>query len=301
YISIRRAKLAAVTSASLFPDSKESELKALVDWADRTQDGSLSDLPFRPSVEVWDEVVSDSDVCLRAKCPHFEVCFYQRSRRDAASADILVVNHHLLFSDLAVRQAAGNYTAPAVLPHYQRLVLDEAHNLEEGATRHLGVSLTRRGYARTLRRLEHRGKGILPSFEKALASRANDLLVRAGLDLIQLRLRPELAGAWKRGAAVFEHLERVARSDPSGVVRLDGDFASHPVWSEGLEEDLNATLAHLDTLLQGFLLLRERIQFDETAGKALEEHLVEVRGAVHRVEAAMAAFSKALRDGGGSL
>src|SRR5690606_40985409 len=57
----------------------------------------------------------------------------------------------------------------------------------------------------------------------------------------------------------------------------------------------------LPIFLQGFLLLRERIQFDETAGKALEEHLVEVRGAVHRVEAAMAAFSKALRDGGGSL
>src|SRR5690606_38163197 len=101
YISIRRAKLAALTAASLFPDNREAELHSLVQWMERTSDGSLSDLPFRPSSEVWDEVASESDVCLRARCPHFESCFYQKSRREATSADILVVNHHLLFSDLA--------------------------------------------------------------------------------------------------------------------------------------------------------------------------------------------------------
>src|SRR5690606_1835221 len=111
------AKLAALTGASLFEGGREKEVATIVEWAATTKDGSLSDLPFRPSPEVWDEVASESDVCLRAKCPHFEDCFYQRSRRDAASADILVVNHHLLFSDLAVREAASNYSAPAVLPH----------------------------------------------------------------------------------------------------------------------------------------------------------------------------------------
>src|SRR5690606_33327153 len=163
---------------------------------------------------------SESGVCLRAKCPHFDACFYQRSRRDAAAADVLVVNHHLLFSDLAVREAAGNFSAQAVLPHYQRLILDEAHNLEETATRHLGASLTRRGFYRTLRRVEHRGKGVLPAFEKALGQRGSDLLIRACLDLIQQRLRPELEGAWKRGAAVFQLAENLARSDASGMMRL---------------------------------------------------------------------------------
>ncbi|HUE95613.1 MAG TPA: helicase C-terminal domain-containing protein [Longimicrobiaceae bacterium] len=299
YVSIRRAKLAAISAASLFPDSKESELKAIVEWTEQTRDGSLSDLPFRPSVEVWDEVVSDSDVCLRARCPHFESCFYQRSRRDAASADILVVNHHLLFSDLAVRQAAGNFSAPAVLPHYQRLVLDEAHNLEETATRHLGARLSRRGYSRLLRRLEHRGKGLLPAFEKALASRPGDLLVRGCLDLIQQRLRPELEGAWKRGSEVFRHAAGLARSEPGGVVRLQSGFAAHPVWREGLEEDLAATIAHLDTLVSGFEMLRERISNDERLAESLEEQLLEVRGAASRLDAAAAAFRTALREEGG--
>lgn len=295
YVSIRRARLAGINADSLFPDARETELQSILEWTEKTSDGSLSDLPFRPSPEVWDEVVSDSDVCLRARCPHFESCFYQRSRRDASSADILVVNHHLLFSDLAVRQAAGNYSAPAVLPHYQRLVLDEAHNLEETATRHLGARLTRRGFARMLRRLEHRGKGVLPSFEKALVGREGDGLAREALELVHQRLRPELESAWKRGSAVLKHAERIARGQAGGIVRLGPEFEDHPVWQDGLTEDLGAVIAHLDTLARGFALLRERLTMEEETAEALEEQLLEVRAASGRLEAAALAFGAALR------
>src|SRR5690606_6694702 len=136
YVSIRRARLAAQSASTLFDTAQQAELGAILEWLKSTREGSLQDLPFQPAPEVWDEVASESDVCLRAKCPHFEACFYQRARRDAAMADILVVNHHLLFSDLAVRRAQGNYTAQAVLPAYRRVVLDEAHNLEDAATSH---------------------------------------------------------------------------------------------------------------------------------------------------------------------
>jgi ATP-dependent DNA helicase DinG len=298
YVSIRRARLAALNATSLFPSGRESELHGIVEWMEGTTDGSLSDLPFRPSPEVWDEVASESDVCLRSRCPHFEQCFYQRSRRDAATADVLVVNHHLLFSDLAVRQGAGNFSAAAVLPHYRRLVLDEAHNLEDTATRHLGASLSRRGFYRLLRRLEHRGKGVLPALEKALAGRPTDLLSRAALDLVQQRLRPELEGAWKRGAAVFSALESIARGAAGGVLRLEDSFAEHPVWSGGLEEDLRATLIHLDTLLQGMKSLRERIGLDEELAASHEEQLLELRGASNRVEAAALALRSTLRAQG---
>jgi ATP-dependent DNA helicase DinG len=294
YVSIRRAKLAALTGASLFEGAREREVATIVEWAATTKDGSLSDLPFRPSPEVWDEVASESDVCLRAKCPHFEDCFYQRSRRDAASADILVVNHHLLFSDLAVREAASNYSAPAVLPHYKRLILDEAHNLEETATRHMGATVSRRAFNRLLRRLEHRGKGVLPALEKALSARSGDLLVQSCLDQIRDRLRPELEGAWKRGGEVFNHLEELVRGEGGGMLRLRDDFARHPVWFEGLEEDLAATLTHLDALILGLKTLRERISLDENSAVAFEEQLLEVRGIGNRLEATTIAFRSGL-------
>ncbi len=298
YVSIRRAKLASLNAASLFPDGRDAELGSILEWIERTDDGSLSDLTFRPSPEVWDEVASDSDVCLRARCPHFERCFYQRSRQEAASADILVVNHHLLFSDLAVRQAASNYTASSVLPPYQRLILDEAHNLEDVATKHLGAAITRRSYYRVLRRLETRGKGLLPTLEKALLKRSDDLLARGSIELIEERLRPELEGAWKRGASVFRALEAIAAAEPGGMLRLKDSFVKHPVWNGGLEEDLTATITHLRGLVEGMRTLRQRIDTDEEVARELEEQLVELRGAANRVEGALHAFEGSLRPGG---
>lgn len=294
YVSIRRLELAHDNAAALFDTEKQAELMGLVDWAQQTRDGSLSDLSFRPSSEVWDEVASESDVCLRAKCPHFEECFYQRARREAASADIVVVNHHLLFSDLAVRRAQGNYTAPAVLPQYKRLILDEAHNLEEAATSHLGATISRRGLFRTLRRLESRGKGLLPAFRNGLQECRNDLLGASAIDLIDDRLLPALEGARERAGSVFSFLEDVfAGGQP--VLRLEEDFERHPVWPLGLDEALSGLLDNLGSLLEGMETLRERVSVDQAIRDDLEPQLLELRGAANRVQSATDALRAALR------
>jgi ATP-dependent DNA helicase DinG len=296
YVSIRRALLAKASAATLFEPEKQAELRGILDWMQATGDGSLSDLPFRPSAEVWDEVQSETDVCLRAKCPHFQDCHYQRSRRDAAQANVLVVNHHLLFSDLAVRRLQGNYTAPAVLPHYRRLVLDEAHNLEEAATSHLGSSVSRRGIFRTLRRLETRGKGVLPSFRNAIASVKNDLNAQGALNIIDETLLPALEGARERAAAVFSFLSDVfAGSDP--VIRLEDNFDAHPIWVLGLDDALSALLDNLTGLTAGFEQLRERVQADEQMKQGLEAQLVEIKGAGNRIGAAADGLRGALRPG----
>jgi ATP-dependent DNA helicase DinG len=297
YISIRRAKLAQENAAVLLDPDKQAELTAIADWLQVTQDGTLSDLSFRPSAEVWDEVASESDVCLRNRCPHFEECFYQRARREAAAADIVVVNHHLLFADLAVRRAQGNYTAPAVLPHYRRLILDEAHNLEEAATRHLGATVSRRGLFRILRRLENRGKGVLPAIVVALQSSRRDLLRQSTLDLVEERLLPELTGARERAGTVFGFLEELLQGAGESMVRLDDGFSQHPVWTLGLTDSLDALLLHLDALLRGIEVLRDRIGADEEAKQALEAQLLEVRGVTNRLEGAMHALRTALKPG----
>lgn len=301
YVSIRRALLAKETAGALLDPEKQAELSGILEWLKTTQDGSLSDLSFRPSAEVWDEVSSESDVCLRARCPHFEDCFYQRARREASAADVLVVNHHLLFSDLAVRRTQGNWTAPAVLPHYKRLVLDEAHNLEEAATSHLGATVSRRGLFRILRRLENRGKGLLPAFAEGLRKRPDDLLARGALDHIEERLIPALEGARERAGTVFSFLEDVFRETGTPVVRLEDDFARHPVWILGLEDGLAGLLENLDSLLRGMELLRERVSLDDQLKEGLEQQLMELRGAANRVEGAADALRAALRPAEGEI
>jgi ATP-dependent DNA helicase DinG len=297
YVSIRRAKLAAETAPSLLDERRQAELGSLMDWLEQTEDGSLSDLSFRPSPEVWDEVASESDVCLRSKCPHFDACFYQRARRDASSADVLVVNHHLLFSDLAVRRAQDNYSAQAVLPRYRRLILDEAHNIEDVATAHLGATVSRRGLFRVLSRLESRGRGVIPTIRARLESLDSDLLRQSALALLADKLMPELEAARKRAAAVFGHLDAVVAGGTDTMMRIEPSFSDDPVWEGGLEEDLSALLLNLSRIARGLESVREKVLGDEESARTLEPQLLEVRGAANRIEAAAIALGATLRPG----
>ncbi|REK12775.1 MAG: helicase [Planctomycetota bacterium] len=138
YLSKRRLRLAQERATSLFRRDEEfAELRSLANWDRQTSDGSLADLDQRPNVQVWDEVASDSVNCLGRKCPTYEECFYYRARRRAQHAQILIVNHALFFSDLALRRSGAS-----ILPDYDVVIFDEAHNLENVASDHLGARVT---------------------------------------------------------------------------------------------------------------------------------------------------------------
>ena len=109
----------------------------LVDWVHTTDMGDISELEFVPHWETWNEINSDSDDCLRNKCPQFNNCFYFEARKRAENADLLVVNHALLLADAA---SYGN-----ILPAYDLLIVDEAHHLPEVATDAFGLSISNRG------------------------------------------------------------------------------------------------------------------------------------------------------------
>ncbi|MFW6338456.1 MAG: helicase C-terminal domain-containing protein [Alkalispirochaetaceae bacterium] len=132
YLCPRRLR-EAMEEQTLFAEEDE-ELQAIAEWAALTETGSRTDLSFYPSDELWSRVNSDTDSCSPARCPNKDRCFILRARREAASADLLVVNHHLLFSDLSVRLAGAGYEGTAILPPFTRLIFDEAHALEKSAT-----------------------------------------------------------------------------------------------------------------------------------------------------------------------
>jgi ATP-dependent DNA helicase DinG len=159
YISLRRLQNAQERARNLFqrPDDFE-ELTRLADWAKATNDGSRADLEFRPAPSVWDEIASDSGNCLGRTCPTYKACFYHTARRRSQNAQILVVNHALFFSDLALRQFKVR-----LLPDYDAVILDEAHTVEDVASDHLGIRLTSSQVDYNLRRLfnDRTGKGLL--------------------------------------------------------------------------------------------------------------------------------------------
>jgi ATP-dependent DNA helicase DinG len=111
----------------------------VVRWLTRTETGDraeLSDLP--ENLPFWRHIDARSDTCLGQKCPDFDACFITRMRQRALDADIVVVNHHLFFADLALRNGAYG----AVLPDYAAVILDEAHQIEDVASEYFGVHLS---------------------------------------------------------------------------------------------------------------------------------------------------------------
>jgi ATP-dependent DNA helicase DinG len=139
YISLRRLRGATQRMQTLLPNDRTvNELVQIGKWSRQTLDGSKSDLDFTPDRSVWDLVESDTNNCLGGKCPEYERCFYFKARRKVHGADLLVVNHALFFSDLAMRREGFS-----LLPDYRVAILDEAHTVEDVASDHLGLRITR--------------------------------------------------------------------------------------------------------------------------------------------------------------
>ncbi|MFN0136114.1 MAG: ATP-dependent DNA helicase [Phycisphaerae bacterium] len=137
YIGLRRLKQASARQKSLFGSTQLNVLHRIEDWAYQTDDGSLSDLPEPPTIDVWEKVRSEHTNCMGRRCPTYDSCFYQRSRRRAEGAEILVVNHALLVADLVLRRDGAQ-----VLPDYDLCVIDEAHTLDSVAADHFGCSIS---------------------------------------------------------------------------------------------------------------------------------------------------------------
>lgn len=138
YVSIRRLRLASQRQDRLFPDAAaRRSLHVIEDWAYETEDGTLSTLPAIERPGVWDKVQSDSGNCMGRKCPSYQACFYQSARREMERANLLICNHALFFSDLALRAKGVGF-----LPRYDHVILDEAHGVEDAAADHFGVSVS---------------------------------------------------------------------------------------------------------------------------------------------------------------
>src|SRR5690606_7596359 len=122
YVSVRRLKLASERQDKVLADApSRRSLHLIEDWAYSTTDGPLSTHPALERTAVWDRVQSDSSNCMGRKRPTYEQCFFQSARREMESADLLICNHALYCSDLALRQRSVGF-----LPVHDHVILDEA-------------------------------------------------------------------------------------------------------------------------------------------------------------------------------
>ena len=152
YLCPRRLERALQQSTELFSSSEQNELQQIAEWARVTRDGSVSDLTFEPDPKVWVQVCSEAHICTQKTCGQQRNCFYQQARKRLLSADLVVINHTLLFMLLGDPGEQEERESGFLFPN-DFIIFDEAHLLEQVASRQIGIGVSQYGLKSTIQRL----------------------------------------------------------------------------------------------------------------------------------------------------
>ena len=249
YLCPRRLAKAMENRAELFSSAETVELERILDWSRRTREGSLSELDPQPDPAVWHLVCSEAGICTQRSCGSGSQCFYQRARRRIDSADLVVLNHSLLFVLLAGRDQLSTDSAGYLYPN-DFLVVDEAHTIENVAAKHLGIRLSQYELRFLLQRLWHprTKKGLM----SALRSKSGPAAVAAALDETE-RFFAALANAcsFSRGRETRIRSPLDLPSDLVPRLHLVRQVLRDAASDAG--EDLKAEAAEASSRLHGFV------------------------------------------------
>ena len=151
-----RHKLYSLTRQPILNGLEEiSQYNAIDEWERTTETGDRAEIDELPeSSALWAKLDARSEACLGSSCPDYERCFITEMRRKAQESDVVIVNHHLFFADLAVKQQAQNAPDAGVLPEASAVIFDEAHELEDVASSYFGISVSNVKFEELVRDLE---------------------------------------------------------------------------------------------------------------------------------------------------
>ena len=257
YLSRRRLRVAHERGLMLLTEAGAVEqLDEIYQWSERTQDGSRSDLEFRPMPAVWELVESDSSNCLGKRCPDHADCFYFKARRNIHNAKILIVNHALFFADLALRSLGKDV---GILPKYQAVIFDEAHTLEDVAAEHLGLSITRGQMDYLLRRLFHERRGKAHGLLSLHGDAESWMQVHRTRTAVQHFFNAILD--WRRS---FEL--RNKRQGNSDTLRVRESL----IVPDLVSEEFKRLAQHLDRLAEGVKKEEEQIELEAAGVRCLD-------------------------------
>ncbi len=203
-----------------------SQFNAILQWERTTATGDRAEVNNLPeSSSLWSKLDARSEVCLGQSCPNWEPCYITSMRRKAQESDIVIVNHHLFFADLSIKQQAAGAPDAGILPEAAAVIFDEAHELEDVASQYFGVALSNARFDELARDTDSmlRAKGVSTS---AIESATQTLRERSRLFFSSLPVGPSDLGR-------LEFLDRMdfleARGDAylaatNALTRLEGEL-----------------------------------------------------------------------------
>src|SRR5947207_4524776 len=189
YLCPRRLERALQSANELFTGPEQGELQRLAEWASTTRDGSLSDISAEPDPKVWVQVCSEAHICTQKTCGQNPRCFYQQARKRLLAADVLVVNHTLLFILLVSPEVQEERESGFIFPN-DFIIFDEAHTVEQVPSRQIGIGISQYGLRSTIQRLYN--------------ARSRQVLFEVTRDAVGLRLAADLVNELDRFFAAIE-------------------------------------------------------------------------------------------------
>lgn len=265
YICLRKLE-DAQNELPLFRHEGSEEIHKIEGSLSQLVEGSRSELPFVPSSATWDQVGAESEACLHHECPHYQNCYFYKARRQAQDAQLLVANHHLLFADLAKRAENENYDDAAIMPPYKRIIIDEAHHIEDIATEFFAAQLNRLDLLRILSRLAVEKNQANPGklfalkekiqfhFKKTPPREISQIINRLTIDLPAMRhtLNDKIHQAFDSFAKFIGSIKLPFQTNEESTLqenklRILKEHQQHPQWEEEIipqAEKLIESLAH---------------------------------------------------------
>lgn len=232
-------------------ENKEyNDLTKINQWLVETVSGCKSNLDFSLESKVWSKVCSESELCLRGRCPYYSKCFFIKARKEAEEADLLIVNHHLLFADLSLRKNKDVEDQDLILPAYDKLVFDEAHNIEDIASVYLGFNFAQKRIVKKIKELYDvkEDKGLILKLRQA--NKNLDKSFRKDyLSLLDSQLLPQSKKIYELYQNFFNQIKNLFKKKNLSKLRLTEKNRGSTYWQEAILPQVDNLLVNLQNII----------------------------------------------------
>ncbi|MFW5885414.1 MAG: helicase C-terminal domain-containing protein [Halanaerobium sp.] len=236
-------------------ENNEVEVEAeifneLNEWKKQTRGGEKSEINFQLKSRIWNQIAAESDLCLKTSCPFYSNCFFMQARKKIYKADILIVNHHLLLSDARVKDDTGSVDR-GILPNFNHLIIDEAHNIGEIATEHLGYPLYQPLLDKWLKRFSGDKNSLLSEIREDIAFTVDSDQKRLR-EILDQKIIPTTQKIRDLIPQYFNQLKNLISNYKDKKITVNESLKNNPKWKEFYQsaEDLAAYLKNVFSFLQ---------------------------------------------------
>ena len=206
-----------------FSMEAREQIEYILKWGNKTKTGDKAELPFEVYPDVWELVQSTTELCLGKKCPFRKECFHMKTRMKKMEADILISNHHVFFSDLNVRAETDFDSEYLILPRYDMVIFDEAHNIESVARSYFSVEVSKISFTRLLHRIYQ--KKSKKKKEKSALTRVEETIDEKYLektgDYLELlkNMKSEIYSLQTIGDEYFDEIRKMFETNTEAPIR----------------------------------------------------------------------------------